>query len=91
MKALRSLLVLAFATALAGTVALAEHHDEKKTDAKPAKAACGCETGKDGKECGVDKKCCCTGEKAKGRPEAKKTEEKKSAQVDGAACTGCKA
>ncbi len=62
MKSLRSLLALAFAAALAGTVAQAA---DKKPDAKPAKSDCGCEVGKDGKACGVDKDCCCTGEKAK--------------------------
>jgi hypothetical protein len=67
MKTIRSLLVLAFAASLAGTAAFAEHHEPAPTDKKPAKAACGCETGTDGKVCGVDKDCCCTGEKATGK------------------------
>lgn len=88
MKTLRSLLVLMFAAVLAGSVAFAAHHEEKKTPDKPAdkaaKAACGCATGEDGKVCGVDKDCCCTGEKATGKtgdkkPEEKKPEDKKTA------------
>lgn len=81
MNTLRSLLALAFAAAFAGTVALAEHHEEKKSDAKASKAACGCVTGTDGKVCGTDKACCCSGEKAKGASadkKAEKTEEKKA-------------
>lgn len=82
MKALRSLLALAFATALAGTVAFAAHHEEKKADAKPAKASCGCATGADGKVCGTDKDCCCSGEKAKGASAEKKAEKAEEKKAD---------
>lgn len=73
MKAIRSLLALAFASLFASTVVLAEHHDEKKSESK---AACGCVTGADGKACGVDKACCCSGEKAKDASADKKAEKK---------------
>lgn len=98
MKMIRSLFVLLFAGALAGSIALADHHESKKSDAKPAKAACGCAVGKDGKVCGVDKDCCCSGEKAKKgkaedkKPEADKPAEKTSAKAGekaGAACAPC--
>lgn len=90
MKSLRSLAALLFAFAIAGSVAFAGHHEEKKSDSKPAKAACGCETGKDGKVCGTDKDCCCSGEKAKGKSDEKKAEksDKKSAQSAGS-CAPC--
>lgn len=70
MKSPYSFLVLCVAIALTGTAAYAD-----KPSAKPAlaKAApCGCEVKSDGKVCGVDTKCCCTGEKAKGRETEKK-------------------
>lgn len=67
MNSLRSLLALALAAVLSSAAAFAEHHDSKSGE-KSVKAACGCATGKDGKECGVDKDCCCSGEKAKGKP-----------------------
>ncbi len=73
MKAIRYLLAIAFASLFASTVVLAEHHDEKKAESK---AACGCVTGADGKACGVDKDCCCSGEKAKGASAEKKEEKK---------------
>lgn len=79
MKTLRTLIALAFATALAGSVAFADDHG-KKSEAKPGKAPCGCVVKKDGKVCGVDSDCCCTGEKAKGQARDKadkKTGDKK--------------
>lgn len=95
MNSFRSLLALLFAASLASSLALAESADAKKSDAKPAKAACGCVVSKDGKVCGVDKDCCCTGEKAKGRPDEKKTEKtedsKSAAKTDCADCGTCKA
>jgi hypothetical protein len=103
MNTLRSLFALLFATALTGSVALAETSaDGKKATDKPAKAACGCATGKDGKVCGVDKDCCCTGDPAKAKPEDKKADGKKAADqpsakagekagAECAACTVCKA
>lgn len=92
MKPLRSLLALTFAALFAGSVALADQDAAgKSTESKPAKADCGCATGKDGKVCGVDKDCCCSGEKAKGRAEEKKPEEKKPAKCDTKAggCDAC--
>lgn len=74
MKSFRALAALLFAAVFAGSVAFAAHHEEKKSDSKPAKAACGCETGADGKVCGTDKDCCCSGEKAKGKSAEKKAE-----------------
>jgi hypothetical protein len=95
MKTLRTLLALAFATALAGSVAFADDHG-KATEAKPEKAACGCVVKKDGKVCGVDSDCCCTGEKATGKKAEKKSEKKadeKKACCANDKCTGgeCKA
>ncbi len=88
MKTLRTLLALAFATALAGSVAFAAA-EEKKSAAKPEKAPCGCVVKKDGKVCGVDRDCCCTGEKAKGKDKAdKKAGDKKGHEnkADAKAC-----
>lgn len=70
MKLIRSILALAFATAIAGSVAFSAADEQKA--AKPEKAPCGCVVKKDGKVCGVDSDCCCTGEKAKGKSDAKK-------------------
>lgn len=64
MNILRSLLALAIASTLA-TVAFAADGDAcKSSDKAAAKASCGCVVKADGKVCGVDKDCCCTGEKA---------------------------
>jgi hypothetical protein len=67
---------LALASSLFAFVSLAAqaNSEAKTSDAKPEKAACGCVTGADKKVCGVDKACCCTGEKAKGKDEAKKAD-----------------
>ncbi len=57
MNTIRSLLALCFAAALAGSVASAAHHENKKAD-EPAKACCGTEACAD-KACGdksADKK-----------------------------------
>ena len=69
MNILRSLLAFAFASTFA-TVAFAADGEPAKpaTEAKPAKAACGCAVKADAKVCGVDKDCCCTGEKATKTP-----------------------
>jgi hypothetical protein len=83
MKTLRTLIALAFATALAGSVAFAES-DGKKTKVNAEKAPCGCVVGKDKKVCGVDRDCCCTGEKAKGREKTEKTDK---AAAKEACCT----
>lgn len=77
MKPLPSLLALAFAFLLAGSAAFADVGDAKP-EAKPEKAACGCAVGADKKLCGVDKDCCCTGEKATGE---KVNEKKADAKV----------
>lgn len=92
MNSLRSLLALTFAALFSSSVALADQTSgEKPADSKPAKADCGCATGKDKKVCGIDKDCCCSGEKAKGRSEEKKTDEKKPAKCDTKAggCDAC--
>jgi hypothetical protein len=89
MKTLRSLLALAFALALTGSAAFADRPADRKVKGRATPGAvCGCVTGKDGKACGVDKDCCCTGEKAKGRPEEKKSAEAKPAAGD-ACCGAC--
>lgn len=89
MKSFLSLSALLFAAAFAGSVAFAGHHEEKKSDSKPAKAACGCETGKDGKVCGTDKDCCCTGEKAKCKPDEKKDEKSDKKCAKSGECAPC--
>ncbi len=89
MNALRSLAALLFAAAFVGSVAFAGHHEEKKSDSKPAKAACGCETAKDGKVCGTDKDCCCTGEKAKGKSDEKKDEKSDKKSAKSGECAPC--
>ncbi|MEO0055429.1 MAG: hypothetical protein RLZZ50_1376 [Verrucomicrobiota bacterium] len=89
MKSIRSLAALLFAFAIAGSVAFAGHHEEKKSDSKPAKAACGCETGKDGKVCGTDKDCCCSGEKAKGKSDEKKAEKSDKKSARSGSCAPC--
>ena len=63
MKTLRFLLALSGASLLLSGYAFAGDKDESKDQAK-AKAACDCGKDKDGKACGVDKDCCCTGAKA---------------------------
>jgi hypothetical protein len=77
MKLVPSLFAFAFASLLAATSAFAE--TAPAAPAKPAKAPCGCAVAADGKVCGKDKDCCCTGEKAKPAAPA----EKKSCCVDG--------
>jgi hypothetical protein len=66
---------LRFSTALfiasAGLAAYAAAGDKTK-DSKTA-AACECAKDKEGKACGVDKDCCCTGKKAEKKPEEKKS------------------
>lgn len=89
MKTLRSLLTWMFAVALAGSVAFAAQGPAGKRSApkNETPAACGCAVDKDAKVCGVDKDCCCTGEKAKGKVEEKKAKAKKAAKAD--ACEAC--
>jgi len=77
MKTIRLISALAFASVLLVSVMRAEDAPSKD---KPAKAECGCPTGKDGKVCGVDKDCCCTGAKAchmDGKKSDDKTDAKK--------------
>ena len=91
MKSLRSLLAPGFAALVAASVASANQQPSapsKPAETKAEKAACGCATGKDAKVCGVDKDCCCTGEKAKGRTDEKKSADKKAA-AKGEACDAC--
>lgn len=73
-----SSLVRCVAIALTGIAAYAEKPSAKPD---PAKAApCSCKVKADGKVCGVETQCCCTGEKAKGR-----ATEKKAAKDEGLA------
>lgn len=58
MKSLRFLLALALAGLCSATLLRAT--DDK---AKSAEKTCDCPKDKDGKVCGKDKDCCCTGEK----------------------------
>lgn len=91
MKLLRTLLAFTFATALAGASAFADGQGAK-SEVKADKAGCGCVVGKDKKVCGVDKDCCCTGEKAKGKKADKKKEasccvaDKKDSKPEAKAC-----
>jgi hypothetical protein len=64
----RSVLALAFISVLAGTAFAATGDAGKTSDEKAAKAPCGCAVKADGKVCGADKDCCCTGEKATKAP-----------------------
>jgi hypothetical protein len=81
MKTLSTLLAFAFASVFAGSVAFAET-EGVASNAKPAKAPCGCVVQKDGKVCGVDSDCCCSGEKAKGRDKKEKAAEKETCCTD---------
>ena len=63
MKTLRFLLALWGASLLPAGHALAADKDQGKDQDKP-KTTCDCSKDKDGKTCGVDKDCCCTGAKA---------------------------
>jgi hypothetical protein len=60
MKRTSLLAVVLFAASLA-VPAFVMAGEEKPKEAP----ACGCAKSEDGKACGVDKDCCCTGEKAK--------------------------
>jgi|GEM_PF-1079719 hypothetical protein len=89
MKTLRSLFVLTCACALAASSAFADRPADRKARGRTSPAAaCACITGQDGKVCGIDKDCCCTGKKAKGRPEQKKSGKNKSAKT-GTGCDSC--
>jgi hypothetical protein len=98
MKPYRSILALLGAFAFAFSLAFAESPVAEKPAAKPEKAPCGCAVKVEGKVCGIDTTCCCTGEKAKGRTEEKKPEGgTPSASTEGSAkaacppCDACKA
>lgn len=83
MNKFRFLLSLCLVSALTTGFALAA--DQKKDEAKEEKA-CDCGKDKDGKTCGVDKDCCCTGKKAtkaddkKAEKKGEKPDEKKPAK-----------
>ncbi len=64
MNRLRSILALASAFTLATAAFAADGAQCKPSDEKAAKAPCGCAIKDNAKVCGVDKDCCCTGEKA---------------------------
>jgi len=68
MNPLRFLLTLAAAFALASAASAADATPGKSSDPKAAKAPCGCAIKDNAKVCGVDKDCCCTGEKASKTP-----------------------
>ena len=63
MKTLRFILALSGASLLLAGYAFAGDKDDTKDKPKD-QAACTCGKDKDGKACGVDKDCCCTGAKA---------------------------
>jgi hypothetical protein len=63
MKTLRFFLVLSGAALFASTFAFAADQDPAK-DMPKDQPACTCPKDKDGKACGVDKACCCSGAKA---------------------------
>jgi hypothetical protein len=77
MKTIRLISALAFASLLLAPVMRAEDTAAPK---KPAKAECGCPTGADGKVCGVDKDCCCNGQKATHASDKKSDVKKDDAQ-----------
>lgn len=77
MKSLTAILALLALCAFNGSIARAE--------TAPAAACCGCPTGTDAKVCGVDKDCCCTGEKASKGAEKKAAAEAKKAEKQAAA------
>ena len=81
MKFYRSILSLGFAAALFATAFGAENKPVPQ-DKNPE--GCDCGKDKDGKVCGVDKDCCCTGQKAT-KPAKKddKKDEKKPDLKDG--------
>lgn len=75
MKTLRFLLALSGASLLLSGSVFAADKDTSKDQDKPKAAACDCGKDKDGKACGVDKDCCCTGAKAT-KADSKKDEPK---------------
>jgi hypothetical protein len=89
MKILRFVLVLAGASLFASTVAFAADQVAAKDPPKD-QPACSCPKDKDGKVCGVDKACCCSGAKAckddKKKDDCKKDDSKK----DGCKKDDCK-
>ena len=78
MKTLRFLLALSGASLLLAGYAFAADKDDAKDKPKDS-AACTCEKDKDGKVCGTDKDCCCTGAKAS-KDDQKKDEKKDDAK-----------
>lgn len=60
MKTLRFLTTFVIVSAFAAPFALAA---ETKKEEKSTPKGCDCEKDKNGKVCGVDKDCCCTGKK----------------------------
>ena len=90
MKTLRLILALGLLATFVSTAVRAA--DDKKPAEAKNPAGCDCGTDKDGKVCGVDKDCCCTGQKAtksadkkddKGEKRSEKKEEKKDAKKTG--------
>jgi hypothetical protein len=76
MKTLRFLLALSGASLLLAGYAFAGDKDNAQDKDKPKdQAACTCGKDKDGKACGTDKDCCCTGAKAS-KDDQKKDETK---------------
>ena len=71
MKSFRLLLALALACLVSAAFAHAAD-DKAKTEEK-----CECPADKDGKVCGKDKDCCCTGKKCEKPAEEKPAEPKK--------------
>ena len=69
MKTLRFLTAFAIVSVVAAPFSLAA--DNKKEE-KTSPSGCDCEKDKDGKVCGVDKDCCCTGKKCE-KPDDKKS------------------
>jgi hypothetical protein len=80
MKTPRAIIGLLFSAVLFATAFAA---DSKPTAADKSPAGCDCAPDKDGKLCGVDKDCCCTGQKAT-KPAKKddKKDEKKPESKD---------
>jgi hypothetical protein len=79
-NALRSVLALVFSAAV---LALALGADQKPASEAKNPAGCSCGKDADGWVCGVDKDCCCTGQKAT-KPAKKddKKDEKKPEKKD---------
>jgi hypothetical protein len=81
MKSLKFSLACAFVSSLLAGIAWAADDAQAKDQDKPKdQAACTCAKDKDGKACGLEKDCCCTGAKATCKDTAKTDTQKQQDQ-----------